>query len=506
MAPNKNNPTTRGTSTLMPSVTLDLGRYVTLRPRADGTFRVFFQVPARLRPQGWLSLIPLPVTGTRTGNLQDLDEVARIQADAAALFAKLKGDRRGVQVETRRDMPALVRSWQQTQRFKRTKPATQKGYVYHAGLILAWSESRKHPLVSTMKLDKIEAYLALYDNRPTTRRHVKIVLGMLLDHALALDWIIKNPVDTIKMAAPKSRVRIWEEGDLEFYMFAAAVCGQPGMAALMLTEWEVGQRLSDGLLFRGTWSWKPGTKAAEYDFRGRAFRFWQAKTGSYVTIPVSERLGDMLEETWDPESFYLFRDAATGRPFNGQRASHEFERIRSLAKAAAPAFARHLVLRALRHSCVVQLARSGATVPEIASITGHSVASIEHILSVYLPRDNQVAWNAQAKRGLIPASPDGSRSRSRRGGGAAPAEQVAAELSQEAHVWWARKRALDLVDANDGAQAVASLMSDLGKHPSTAKVVDNAFMLSGMQVAGSADARKIAAWIRQACKQAWAAR
>jgi hypothetical protein len=50
---------------------------------------------------------------------------------------------------------------------------------------------------------------------------------------------------------------------------------------------------------------------------------------------------------------------------------------------------------------VVQLARAGCTVPEIASITGHSIASVEQILQRYLPRDSTVARNAQVKRGLI---------------------------------------------------------------------------------------------------------
>jgi len=397
----------------MPSVTLDLGRYVTTRPRKDGTARVLFEVPARLRPSGWSAAIPLPLEAPRSGDLKNAEEVARIQADAAALYQRLIDARSNIERQAAptvaRNMPSLVRSWQQTQRFKSKKPTTQKGYVYHAGLILDWSASRNHPPISALKLDKIEEYLATFDDRPTTRRHVKIVLGMLLDHALALEWITRNPVDTIKMAAPKSHVEIWEEADVEFYMFAAAAAGQPGLAALILTEWEIGQRLTDALLFRGTWDWRPGTKAAEYDFKGRAFRFWQSKTNSYVTIPVSHRLGDMLEIVRDPASLYLFRDAATGKPFVGTRCSHEFERIRDLAKAAAPGFARHLVIRALRHSCVVQLARHECTVPQIASITGHSPASAEQILAKYLPRDNDVAWEAQAKRGLIKATKENAR-------------------------------------------------------------------------------------------------
>lgn len=390
----------------MPSVTLDLGRYVTTRPRKDGTRRVLFEVPARLRPSGWSAAIPLPLEAPRSGDLRNADEVARIQADATELYERLKHDRSNVERQASpsyaKDLPHLVRAWQNTQRFKKAKPTTQKGYVYHAGLLLQWSATRGHPLVAGMKLDKIEGYLATFDDRPTTRRHVKIVLGMLLDHAVAMDWIAKNPVKSIKMAAPKSAVEVWEAADVEFYMFAAVLAGQPSIAAMILTEWEIGQRLTDVLLFRGARDWRPGL-AAEYDVKGRAFRFHQSKTRSYVTIPVSARLGNMLEAVWDPEALYLFRDAATGKPFVGTRLSHEFERIRDLAKAAT-SFARHLVIRSLRHSCVVQLARAGCTVPQIASITGHSPFSAEQILAKYMPRDNEVAWDAQAKRGLIPAA------------------------------------------------------------------------------------------------------
>ncbi len=35
------------------------------------------------------------------------------------------------------------------------------------------------------------------------------------------------------------------------------------------------------------------------------------------------------------------------------------------------------------------------------------------------------------------------------------------------HLVWAKKRALELVDAGDNTQAFASMVSDLGKHPET---------------------------------------
>ena len=124
----------------MPSVALELGKYVTLRRRKDGTHRVLMEVPARLRPSGWSAAIPLPINGGRTGDLSDLDEVRRIRDDAQTLYARLQQARMGAAAPEAvlRNFPRLVREWQTSQGFKAKKPRTQKGYAYHASLILDW--------------------------------------------------------------------------------------------------------------------------------------------------------------------------------------------------------------------------------------------------------------------------------------------------------------------------------------------------------------------------------
>lgn len=380
---------TNGRSTPMPSVQLDLGKYVTLRPRKDGTFRVLMEVPARLRPSDWSAAIPLPVKGARTGDLTDIDEVKRIKDDASALYVRLVNARLGRDEvpQVTRNLPHLVREWEASQFYKDKRPRTQQGYSYHAGLVLDWSEATGHKPVAALTRDAIESFLALYDNRPTTRRHVKIVLKMLLDHAVAMTWRSDNPAERITVAAPKSRVRIWERADVMAGAWACVMAGHAPIAAMMLTEWEIGQRLTDVRGFRWGGEYKP---------EEGAFKFWQSKTEAWVTIPVSDALRGLLEALHNPDSLYLFEDRRTGKPFGEQRLGHVWAAIRQEA-----GFDSRLQIRALRHSCVVQLARHGCDVPEIASITGHSPFSANQILAKYLPRDNEVAWNAQRKRGLI---------------------------------------------------------------------------------------------------------
>lgn len=57
-----------------------------------------------------------------------------------------------------------------------------------------------------------------------------------------------------------------------------------------------------------------------------------------------------------------------------------------------------LTFRDLRGSAVWRLALAGATVPEIATVTGHNLRDVEAILDAhYLGRDVQLAENAIRK-------------------------------------------------------------------------------------------------------------
>ena len=63
---------------LAASVRFELGKYVVLKKRTDGTHRVLFQVPAHLRPTGWKPAITLPLDGDWPGTLKT-PEIAAIQ-------------------------------------------------------------------------------------------------------------------------------------------------------------------------------------------------------------------------------------------------------------------------------------------------------------------------------------------------------------------------------------------------------------------------------------------
>lgn len=356
-------------------------------------------MPARLRPSGWSSTRPLPIDGRR-GDLSDPAEVARIQVDAKRLLAELKAARDGtiaVADPDRRSLETLITDWQASGEWKDNRPRTNKGYNDSIKEVRHWvAEDDPDPAEITAR--DVEAFLSIYDDRPTTRYHVRKALRLIMKQAIKRKWRTDNPVADVKAPMPKTRVAIWEQDDVDLHVWAAIAAGNNDLAAIILMEWEIGQRLTDAIVFR---------RGAEYKPAEGMFSFSQSKTAENVSIPVSDRLRAVLAHIRRDGSMYLFHDAATKKAFRDVgRLSHVFADVRArflIDDDGGPRItgARRLQLKALRHSCVVQLARSECTVPEIAAITGHSPASVEEILRIYLPRDSTVAMNAQRKRGLI---------------------------------------------------------------------------------------------------------
>jgi len=384
----------------MPTVTLSLGKYVVLKKRADGTSRAYFQVPARLRPSGWSPAIPLPRTAERRGVL-DAAEVAAIRRDADQLFRELTQAKTGDTIKPpAKSLSTLVDALQRSPEWAALTEKTRVGYGTAIKKILAWSKSLGHPDPSTLPRSAILQFLSSFDAgvepdgtvrvaRHTAKKHTAAVLRLVLEQAVNLGWRTDNPARGIRIKVPKTKATIWEQADVDCYVKAARDTGVPSIALIILLEWEIGQRLTDVRAFR------PGS---EYDTARGIFSFRQSKTDEPVHIEISATLRGLLAEVVKEGQLFLFRNDRTGKAYTENRLSKTFAWVRV---AAVKAGGRRLILKQLRHSCIVQLARAGCTVPEIAAITGHALGSVNSILSVYLPRDTTVARAAQVKRGLV---------------------------------------------------------------------------------------------------------
>ncbi len=384
-------PLTLGTSTLMPSTDVYLGRYVVLKRRADASGRAYFQVPARLRPSGWPATVPMLRDMALPGRVDRLtpEQVAAIVTAGAALSRDLDRARTGSDTAPpKRSLQTAIAAWQRSTKWHELTDKTREGYGYSIKKIQAWSSEAGHPDPTVITRANVERMLSAFNDRPTTKRQTLKALRLVMDQVIALGWRTDNPCTRLSVKVPRTKAVIWEQADVDLYVKTARAQKMDSIALIVLLEWEIGQRLTDVRQFR---------QGVEYDPARGVFSFAQSKTDSRVVVEVSPALRALLEGVGDGQMF-MFRNERTGLAYTENRLSQTFRWVR---EAAVKAGGRALVLRQLRHSCVVQLARAGCTVPEIASITGHALGSVHSILSTYLPRDGTVARNAQVKRGLV---------------------------------------------------------------------------------------------------------
>ena len=169
--------------------------------------------------------------------------------------------------------------------------------------------------------------------------------------------------------------KIWTENDIARLLAVAS----PGIAMAALLALWTGQRQGD--LPRLPWS--------AYD--GKYIRLRQSKTGRRVTVPVSKRLKAILDDANRISTQILTN--ANGRPWTSDGFRTSWGKTCTKAGLASD-----LHFHDLRGSAVVRLALAEATVPQIATFTGHSLKDVEAILDKhYLGRDVALAEEAARK-------------------------------------------------------------------------------------------------------------
>jgi integrase len=149
---------------------------------------------------------------------------------------------------------------------------------------------------------------------------------------------------------------IWTPEDLKKLLSSASA---EVIAVVLLALW-TGQRQGD--LLRLPWS--------AYD--GQTIKLTQSKTDKDVVIPIGKTLRGFLDGLEKRSTQILVN--SRGRPWTSDGFKSSFGKARTKAGIKD----RHF--HDLRGTAVTRLALSGCTVPEIASITGHSLLDVNAIL------------------------------------------------------------------------------------------------------------------------------
>lgn len=201
--------------------------------------------------------------------------------------------------------------------------------------------------------------------------------------ALVLSWSKKrgkidiNPCEKGGRLYDGSRAdRIWRDDEEKALLKVASA---PLALAYHIAVW-TGQR--EGDLLALTWT--------AYD--GQYIRLRQGKTGTYVVIPVASKLKAILDGTKKTAVTILTNQAGVSWEPDGDGFRSSWR------KAVVKAKVKGLTFNDLRGTAVTRLALAGCTVPEIATITGHSLRDVQTILDAnYLHRDVALAESAIRK-------------------------------------------------------------------------------------------------------------
>ena len=324
-----------------------------------------------------------------------------------------RGDRAGPAAGSFGELAALYLG---SPGFKRLAPKTQRDYRKHVDILrLAWADV---PLAGISR-KAVRALHQGFEDRPWQGNAIVRTLRLMLNYGirqLEMPGLARgNPAAQVELHATQARTQIWSQPQIEAFLDAAPPAIRLAFALLLYTA----QRPADMLRL---------STPMMFERDGRTWiRLRQAKTGAGVDVPCHHRLLEEIGEAEAHKATKVAKLAASpllvAAPRGGDWTYRNFARAWDVTRAkangrlaraaigamgglprprdakrreAAKAKVRTVMLhgvqrRDLRRTGVVQLALVGATVPQIAALTGWKIDHAQHIVDTYLPRHGNVA-------------------------------------------------------------------------------------------------------------------
>jgi len=270
----------------------------------------------------------------------------------------------------------LIAEFKASAEFRRLSPSSVRSYLSYINLIEdEFGDLPLAALADRRIRGEFKGWRDRFANTPRKADYAWPTLSRILSFSKDRGLIASNPCEAGGRLYSADRTdKIWRDEDVAGFLASA---GSELALAMMLALW-TGQRQGD--LLRLSWS--------AYD--GGQIRLRQSKTGRRVTVPAGEPLRILLDRT--VRRCPLILATTRGKPWT----SDGFRT--SWSKACAKAGVTGLTFHDLRGSAVVRLALADATVPQIATFTGHSLRDVEAILDAhYLGRDVKLAEIAVMK-------------------------------------------------------------------------------------------------------------
>ena len=203
-----------------------------------------------------------------------------------------------------------------------------------------------------------------------------------------------NPRPGVVLPATTGRISVITPAEFMALVNAADRLGRPSIGDSLHLGLYTGQRQADRLQF------------VEDGYEDGFRKFRQNKTGTVVRIQEPDPLKGRLKGAAKRRREVMLRHGTrcpeivlneeTGRPWNQSTYRRVFREVRAAAAEEVPSVANRTD-QDLRDTAVTLLHRSGADLPTICEVTGHSYKSAALIVKHYLGRDPVRAGAALAR-------------------------------------------------------------------------------------------------------------
>jgi integrase len=187
--------------------------------------------------------------------------------------------------------------------------------------------------------------------------------------------IDRNVLDNIKRVYHSDRADIlW----LPEHVQAFTAKASPELIAALMLAMHTGQRQGD--LRALPWSAYDGERITLRQSKRR-----KGTAPKTVSIRCTAALRAMLDKMANNKRGVLILTTPAGRPWTKRYLNQKWNEVMEAAKLT------DLHFHDLRGTAITMLAEAGCSVPEIASITGHTFKHVNHILETYLSRTRHLA-------------------------------------------------------------------------------------------------------------------
>lgn len=320
-----------------------------------------------------------------------------------------------------RTVKTLIAAYLASHDYRSLAPKTRYEYGRRLRDIEEWCGDT--PVAAMRTAQFTTFYEALWPKTPALAHAIMRVARLLFAYGRRQGWRSDNPAERLGLIGLEKSGRVWPREAVAAFIATADRTERHSIGtAVMLNEW-LGQREADLL------------RLPRQLLGSRGLVLRQRKTGAGVALPIgavpplvarieAELAAQHARGVTDAR--YLLLCETTGRPWGADHFRHEFAAVRDALAAARPRFAidylpagaeptgpeaftlrtRDLWFMHLRHTAVVRLAEAGATIAGIATITGHSLKTVDTILEHYLVRTAPMAAAAFAQR--LRAEDDGA--------------------------------------------------------------------------------------------------